>query len=130
RILALENGRAVLFGGNYSYYREKKESEKTAPVKKTTAPERIQQYVEFKKLSQAKGRIKKELRSTKSKIEDHEKTAARLERDIKYNIPKADWQKLADVSKQKSDIEDTLLELYSRLEELEKLDAEYSNPDG
>ena len=130
RILALENKKAVVFGGNYSYYREKKESEKSVPVKKATTPEKIQQYAEFKKTSQAKGRIKKELRSTRSKIEDHEKTAAGLERDLKYNIPKSDWQKLADVSKEKADVEDALLELYSRLEELEKLDAEYSDPDG
>jgi len=130
RILALENGRAVIYGGNYSYYKEKKEAETAVPVKKTTLPEKIQQYAEFKKLSQARGRIKKELRSVKSKIEDHEKRMARLEREIRYNIPKSDWQKLADVSKEKSSTEDTILELYDRLEELEKLDAQYSDADG
>jgi len=130
RILALEHGRAEIFGGNYSYYKEKMAAATNAPVKKATAPEKIQQYAEFKKLSQAKGRIKKELRSVKSKIEDHEKKAALLEREIRCNIPKADWQRLDDVSKEKSNTEDTLLDLYSRLEELEKLDAEYSDPDG
>ena len=66
----------------------------------------------------------------KLKIEDNEKKAALLEREIRYNIPKSDWQKLADVSKEKSNTEDTLLDLYSRLEELERLDAEHSDPDG
>ncbi|PKK84212.1 MAG: hypothetical protein CVT49_04390 [candidate division Zixibacteria bacterium HGW-Zixibacteria-1] len=130
RILSLENGRARIFNGNYSYYKEKKNEETAVPVRKTTAPEKIQQYVEFKKLSQAKGRIKKKLRSVKSKIEDLEKNLVRLDQDIRFNIPRSDWQKLADISSEKSSIEDALLELYCRLEELEKLDAQYSDTDG
>ncbi|MEW5924302.1 MAG: ABC-F family ATP-binding cassette domain-containing protein, partial [Candidatus Zixiibacteriota bacterium] len=130
RIMAIEGGLARIYNGNYSYYRQKKDEITAVPVKKTTAPEKIQQYVEFKKLSQAKGRIKKELRSVKSNIEDHEKTIERLDRDIRFNIPRSDWQRLADVSGEKSLIEDALLDLYCRLEELEKLDAQYSDSDG
>nr|MBN2278841.1 ATP-binding cassette domain-containing protein [candidate division Zixibacteria bacterium] len=129
RIAAIESGRIRIFNGNYSYYRGKKKAEKEITVKKTTDPERLRQYADFKKISQTKGRLKKELRSTMSKIQDHEKTLEKLEKDILYNIPKSDWQKLAEVSRQKSEIEETLIKLYNNLEELEKLNDQYSDSD-
>ncbi|UCD95543.1 MAG: ABC-F family ATP-binding cassette domain-containing protein [Candidatus Zixiibacteriota bacterium] len=130
KIMAIEGDRIRTYAGGYSYYKEKKESEKPPPAKKPTDPEKVQQYVEFKKLSQAKGRIKKEHRSVTSKIADHERKLARLEKDINYNIPKTDWQKLAEASEEKSRIEVELFGLYNRLEELERLNAEYSDADG
>ncbi len=130
RILAIENGAMRLYEGNYSYFKEKKEAEAVKPERKSTSPEKIREYADFKKLSQTKGRIKKELRSTDSKIRDHETILHRLENDIIYNIPKADWEKLTDAYKEKERIENTLLELYNRLEELRQLDAEYSESDG
>lgn len=127
KIIAIENSGAKVYNGSYSYYREKKDVEPVAPVRKPADSGKVQQYAEFKKLSQAKGRIKKELRSVSSKVQDREKILARLDRDIRYNIPRTDWQKLADASGEKSEIEDELLNLYARLEELKKLDAEYSD---
>jgi ATP-binding cassette subfamily F protein 3 len=129
RILAIEKGTIRLFEGNYSYFKEKKEAETVKPERKAASPEKIREYADFKKLSQTKGRIKKELRSTESKIRDHETILHRLENDIAYNIPKTDWEKLTDAYKEKERIEDILLELYNRLEELRQLDAEYSESD-
>ena len=128
--MAIEGSRIRAYAGGYSYYKEKKESEKPPPAKKATDPEKLQQYMEFKKQSQVKGRLKKELRSIKSKIADHERQLIRLDKDINYNIPKTDWQKLAEASEEKSRIEVELLGLYNRLEELERLNAEYSDADG
>jgi ATP-binding cassette subfamily F protein 3 len=130
KIMAIEDNRIRTYPGGYSYYKEKKESEKPPPVKKSTDPGKLQQYMEFKKQSQVKGRLKKELRSVRSKIADHEKQLSRLDKDINYNIPKTDWQKLAEASEDKSRIEVELLGLYNRLEELERLNAEYTDADG
>jgi ATP-binding cassette, subfamily F, member 3 len=127
RIVAVENRTINIYQGNYSYYREKKDTAAPVVEKKGADPEKLNQYSEFKKQSQKKGRIKKELRSVQSKIKDHETILHRLENDIRFNIPSSDWEKLAAASQEKSRIEDLLLELYNKLEELEKLNAEYSD---
>jgi len=127
RILSVEDGGIKIYQGNYSYYRERLEASAPVVEKKAPDPEKINQYTEFKRLSQKKGKIKKELRSVQSKIKDHETILHRLEEDIRHNIPRSDWGKLAAASQEKSRIEDLLLELYNRLEELEKLNAEYSD---
>jgi len=129
KIIAVEKGGIKLYHGNYSYYKEKKEASGEIKIKKPTDPDKINQYTEFKKLSQKKGKIKKEIRSLKSKIKDHEAILIRLESDIRNDIPRSDWGKLAAASQEKSRIEDLLLEFYNRLEELEKLNAEYSDSD-
>jgi len=127
RIIAIDDRKVNIYHGNYSYYREKQNATVQAVEKRPPDPEKISQYTEFKKLSQKKGKIKKELRSIQSKIRDHETILHRLEDDIRYNIPRSDWGKLAAASQEKSRIEDLLLELYNELEELEKLNAEYSD---
>jgi ATP-binding cassette subfamily F protein 3 len=130
RIIAIEDDSVRIFQGNYSYYREKKEEEKQEAVfKRAPEPERIKAYAEFKKQSQAKSRIKKEIRSVESKIKDSETVLHRLEKDILHNIPKTDWEKLAAASREKSRVEELLLELYNRLDELRKTDAEHSDSD-
>jgi ATP-binding cassette subfamily F protein 3 len=130
KIAAVENGTVAIYGGNYSYYREKQEGKTITPPKKTTDPDRIKEYENFKKLSQLKGRLKKDLRSVNSKIADHERILSRLEDDINYNIPKTNWEKLAAAHNEKSRIEEILLTLYHELEELKKINAEYSDSDG
>lgn len=126
KILALENGTVMSYDGNYSYYREKIiERENFRPSQKKESSTK-DQYAEFKNQSKIKGRIKKDLRSTQSKIDDHEKEIARLERELSYNIPKSDWSKLTEASDRKSALEDALLALYDRLEELERQNAEYN----
>ncbi len=129
KILYLENGAVRIFDGNYSYLKEKldAERERVAPAKKGTDPERLKEYFDFKKISQYKGRIKKELKSLTSRISDHELILKRLDEDIERNIPKTDWERLTAAYQEKNRIENLLLELYSRLEELKELDAQYSD---
>ena len=129
KIVAIERGTAKVFGGNYSYYKEKKDSEKELPVKKPTDPEKIREYYDFKKQSQAKGRLKKEILSVGSRIKDHERILERLEEDIESNIPKTDWEKLTAAYNEKNRIEGALLELYHRLEELQEIDDQDIDPE-
>jgi len=130
RIVAVENGGVGIYPGNYEYYRAKKESPRTETPKKPIPPERMAEYAEFKELSRKKGRLKKELRRTEEQIKSHESRLAKLDSEIRYNIPKADWARLSAAAEEKSTIEDTLLKLYHKLEELEKINAEYIEPDG
>jgi ATP-binding cassette subfamily F protein 3 len=129
KIAAVENGTVTVYGGNYSYYREKQDSNIVTPTKKATDPDRIKEYESFKKQSQLKGKLKKDIRSVTSKIADHERILARLEDDINYNISKTAWEKLAAAHNEKSRIEESLLKLYHELEELNKINAEYTEPD-
>jgi ATP-binding cassette subfamily F protein 3 len=129
RIIAIEDNTARIYNGNYSYYKEKKDEVRFQPAKKPTDLERIRQYEDFKKLSQSKGRIKKEIQSTISKIKDNENILKRLEQDIEFNIPKSDWEKLTAAYREKTRIEDLLLNLYNKWEGLKELDAQYSELD-
>ncbi len=126
RIIAVENGTATVYLGNYTYYRDKKAERETPTDKKTIDPEKVREYEEFKKLSRQRGRLKKELQSVRSKIQDHETILERLEQDLAYNIPKNNWEKLDAAAKEKKRVEDVLLELYDRLEQLEALNADHS----
>jgi len=127
KIAVLQNGSVKTYGGNYSYYKEKTTTKITTPKKKVTSQDKIQEYKNFKKQSRSKGKLKKELRSIESKIKNHESTLVELEKDIGHNIPKADWERLDEAAKQKSFIEEDLLRLYSKLDELKKLNDKNSD---
>ncbi|MFH2035802.1 MAG: ABC-F family ATP-binding cassette domain-containing protein [Candidatus Zixiibacteriota bacterium] len=131
KIIAVENNHIRTFIGNYSYYKEKIDSEmEFMPSAKKEIPEdKLIEYAEFKEQSRQKGRLKKELRSVKSKIEDNEKLLSKLEQEINHTIPKTNWEKLAEVTAEKTRVEELLLNLYHSLEELEKLNAENSDPE-
>ncbi len=129
RIAAVENKSLKIYQGNYSYYREKQGQKAVKPVRKKTPHDKLKEYENFKKQSKSKGKLKKELQSTRSKINDSEAALAKLERDLTYNIPKTDWGRLSEISAEKGNLEKRLLKLYARLEELEKLNGENSNPD-
>lgn len=128
KIATIEDDRLIVYDGNYSFYRDKKAAGKKAPDKGEKDPDRRREYLDFKRVSQEKGRLKKELRSTRSKIKDHEKRLAELEKEVAFNIPKTDWERLAETAAEKARLESALLELYEKLEYLEKADAEYIDP--
>ncbi len=127
KIAAIENGRLKVYAGGYTYYKEKTALSEEAPKKKVPDPDKKRAYEEFKKLSQQKGRIKKELQSVRSKIADHEKILENLIADLDHNIPKSDWEKLEAASKEKLRVEDVLIDLYEKLEQLEAIDNENSD---
>jgi len=87
--------------------------------KTTTASSSKQAYLEFKELSKRRNKIKKQIQSTRSRIEDHERRLKQLETDLNENIPKSDWEKLQTVSAEKDEVENRILELYAELEQLE-----------
>ena len=128
KIMAVENGSAKTYGGNYSYYKEKTSKKKVvSKKKKVISKSKIQEYNDFKKQSRSKGKLKKDLRSTESKIKSDEAALIQLEKDLNYNIPKTSWTELAEAAAKKSAIEEELLKLYSKLDELKKLNAKNSN---
>jgi ATP-binding cassette subfamily F protein 3 len=129
RIAAVKNKSLRIYQGNYSYYRGKQELKTAKPVRKTTSHDKLKEYENFKKQSQTKGKLKKELQSTRLKIKDSETALAKIDRDLTYNIPKTDWGRLSEVSDEKKKLEKQLLKLYTHLEDLEKLNAENSDPD-
>ena len=118
KIFFVNNGYLSIYDGNYSYFEEKQTPPDTYKTTKTTPAKRDQ--LSFKELSRIKAKHKKELQSTKSKIADLEKEIAKQTKDIEQNIPQSDWEKLQEVSANKQQNEDTLLELYAQLEELEE----------
>lgn len=60
----------------------------------------------------------------RSKIAAHEKILENLAADLDHKIPKSDWEKLEAASKEKTRIEEVLIDLYEKLEQLETLDNE------
>ncbi len=128
KIAVVENDSVKTYDGNYSYYKEKTSKKIVVPKKKKViSKSKIQEYKEFKNQSRSKGRLKKDLRSTESKIKDNESALVQLEKDLNYNIPKTSWTELAEAAKKKSSIEEELLKLYSKLDELKKLNDENSD---
>jgi len=132
KILAVEDDTLKTYPGNYDYYKAKQDELQALAAGKNTKqvdPEKQLEYAEFKKLSQQKGRLKKELLKTKNEIEKSELKLEELEKELRHNIPQSDWERLNLTSEEKSELEDKLLALYNRLEELEKLNAEYTDPE-
>ncbi len=128
RIAVVENDSVKTYDGNYSYYKEKTSKKIVVPKKKKViSKSKIQEYKEFKNQSRSKGKLKKDLRSTESKIKDNESTLVQLEKDLNYNIPKTSWTELVEAAQKKSSIEEELLKLYSKLDELKKLNDENSD---
>lgn len=117
RILYIHDGLATVYDGNYSQFRE--QTTPVEPEKKVTPTEQKQAYLDFKELSRKRGRLKKALQSTRSKIEDMEKELELMEEGIAVTIPRHDWEQLQQASDRKKEIENELLDLYARLEQLE-----------
>jgi ATP-binding cassette subfamily F protein 3 len=117
RIIHISEGRVRVYDGNYSYFLER--TTPPEPARKVKAVERIQEYEAFKERSRRRSYHKKALQSTRSKIADLERELERLEQDIRSTIPRDDWEQLQQASERKKDVENRVLELYSRLEELE-----------
>jgi ATP-binding cassette subfamily F protein 3 len=118
RIVYLNGGRASVFEGTYSEFKEKMMAA-PAPVKtKNTAAQRS--YETFKEQSRRRARHKKEIESTRARIAELDSELAQLEVDLTQHIPKDDWEKLQEVQARKDEVETLTLELYAKLEELEK----------
>lgn len=116
RIIYVDGGRAQVYDGNYSYFREKSAPAPEAPASREQPGK--QAYLEFKELSRRRARHKKELQSAQSRIEDTERELERITADVEHNIPRHDWEALQAAAEKKKELENRLLELYVHLDEL------------
>ncbi|MEW6412472.1 MAG: ABC-F family ATP-binding cassette domain-containing protein [Candidatus Zixiibacteriota bacterium] len=123
KIIYVRNGSISIYSGNYSFFREKTErmAAEAAPDRK---PKSKQSYFEFKEKSRQRSRLKKDIQSTRSKIADLEKEVAALTEAIDHGIPRSDWEKLAESTERKNALEDEILRLYHKLDELEAVDLD------
>ena len=123
RIMFLEHGRAKMYDGNYSFFREKMLAETEDHTSFEPTPEKSaskQDYLSFKEKSKQRARLKKQLQSLRSKIADMERDLKRLLEEITHDIPKSDWEALQNATDRKKKLEDELIELYEQLEGLEE----------
>ncbi len=122
KIFHVIDGRLDIYNGNYAFFKDKlAEKSDNAPVKPAKSKEA---YLTFKEKSKRKSKHKKLIQSTKSKIADLEKELSGLEKDILHNIPRSDWEALNTASERKSEIENEILNLYAKLEELEGMELD------
>jgi ATP-binding cassette subfamily F protein 3 len=119
RIFYLNEGNLHVFGGNYSYFQEKTAAE-GAPLKVKDGTSK-EAYLMLKEKSKRLARHIKRIRSTKTRIADLEKELGQMEKDIRFNIPKNDWEKLHEASQRKQKLEEEILDLYAALEKLEEI---------
>ncbi|UCD64926.1 MAG: ABC-F family ATP-binding cassette domain-containing protein [Candidatus Zixiibacteriota bacterium] len=122
RIMHIDKKRLTGYDGNYSYFREKTAVAEPAPAPKP-AGNRLS-HLEFKKKSRYRSRVKKEITSTRSRIADVEKEIERLGQAIDREIPRSDWEKLAETTRRKTGLEEELLRLYQKLEELSEIELD------
>jgi ATPase subunit of ABC transporter with duplicated ATPase domains len=121
RILYLVDGRAKMYEGNYSFFREKQETEAAEqamyePVKEKGSK---QDYLSFKEKSKQRAKLKKQMQSLRSKIADMERDLKKCLEEINHGIPKSDWEALQTATDKKKQLEEEILELYEQLEALE-----------
>ncbi len=116
RVLYVNDGALSVFEGNFSYFQEKTAGAAEPPRAKPRSQK--EDYLTFKEQSKRRARHKKQLQSVKSRIADLERSLARLDRSLRSDIPKSDWEKLHEASERKKQIEEQLLDLYATLEAL------------
>ncbi|HSH00254.1 MAG TPA: ABC-F family ATP-binding cassette domain-containing protein [candidate division Zixibacteria bacterium] len=126
KTLAVEDGIVREYAGPYSYVLQKREERRAAQQQAVTKDKT--EYLSFKDRSRRRAALEKRIRSLASKITDHERELAALERALSGEIPKNDWERLTETSAAKSELEQTILELYQEQEnaqtELEEFNAE------
>jgi len=122
RVVFLHDGRARIFDGNYSYFRDKMNAEQPATPMKNEKSK--QEFFEFKEQSKRRARHKREIENTRKKIAELEEVLAHTTGEIEPTIPADDWQQLHEVAEKKKKLENEIIDLYSKLEQLEstKLD--------
>jgi ATP-binding cassette, subfamily F, member 3 len=120
KIVHIKDGRAHVYDGNYSYFVEKTSVEPVPSANKVKGTRGVKAAEsEFKQLSRMKAKLKKEIVSTRSRIADCERELESLDAGINGGIPTHDWEKLHAASERKRAVENDLLQLYGKLEELE-----------
>ncbi|MFQ5498407.1 MAG: hypothetical protein ACE5FH_01940, partial [Candidatus Zixiibacteriota bacterium] len=81
-------------------------------------------YTEFKEKSRQRSRLKKQIQSTRSRIDDLERELSQVSEELHGTIDKTDWERLQQSTARKKELEEELLTAYSTLEELEASDPD------
>lgn len=122
KIFYLKNGRIRIFDGNYSDFKEKMLDYQPTPIAKDSKSK--QSYLEFKEKSKQRSKLKKEIDKTKESITALEQEVHSLAEKLNGQIPADDWEQLQQTTERKNHIEEEILELYMKLEELEDIDLD------
>ncbi|MBD3258451.1 ATP-binding cassette domain-containing protein [candidate division GN15 bacterium] len=122
RIVWLNQGRVRVVDGNYSYFRDKMLGEQPAVPRKSEKQK--QDYLEFKEQSKKRARLKKDIAGTREHIEKLEAELNELIGKLDDPALGDDWQKLQDLTRRREELEDQILRLYEKLEELEAIELD------
>ncbi len=122
RIVSLNKGRAETFDGKYSELQAKMKAGQSVPKVKSDKPR--QEFLAFKEQSKRRARLKKSIQSTRDRITQLEAELKELAEDLANNVPADDWEQLHALSEHRKKLEDEILELYVKLEELEATDLD------
>jgi len=122
RILYINRGTLDAYDGNYSYFREK--TKPAVAEDEPRQPKSKESYLAFKEQSRRRSRHKRDLTLTRETIARLEKELQQAVQDIDHDIPRSDWVKLDEAGDRKSKLEREILQLYAKLEELEKIELD------
>ncbi len=122
KVLHIDSGRMRIYDGNYSFFKEK--SAQLAPSVKRKDSATKTDYFEFKEKSKRAARHQREINNTRDKLSMLEKELLNTEDDLTNNIPKTDWEKLNEAAENKQKLEEEILALYHKIEELEGTDLD------
>jgi ATP-binding cassette, subfamily F, member 3 len=114
KTLAIEGSTIHEYAGPYSYYVRKRAEREQAPK---SAP-RENDYRSFKELARRKTAAKKKVQTIGSRISELELELEQLDQSLRGGIPSSDWERLTETSARKTEVEQTLLELYQSQEDL------------
>ncbi len=123
KIFYLDGSHLRIFDGNYSYFKEKTDNRSTTTVKYKDE-NRKDAYIEFKEKSKQRTKLKRDIKTTREEIEKFEIELEQVIENLKSNIPASDWEKLQQATERKNELEDTILQLIHKLEELEEINLD------
>lgn len=119
KIYHIKNSHLNIYNGNYSYFEEKNSQDNFIPIQKVKKS--ATDYLSFKEKSKQRSKLKKEISAIEEKIKSREELLLDIADKIENKIPKSDWEKLQELSDWKNNIEDELIILYEKLEQLKEV---------
>jgi ATP-binding cassette, subfamily F, member 3 len=118
KVIYLDAGRARVFAGNYSEFHERM-LQANVPGPKVKNEKQRQEYFEFREQSKRRARLKKEIESVRETISRLETELADAVNEMNYGVAGDDWEALQSLTERRRHLEEDILALYVRLEELE-----------
>ncbi len=121
KILNIQDGKAKLYLGNYTYFKDKisqPAQPMVAPKPKSESTKN--EYIASKEKAKLDKKRKTELQQAKNNLEKLEDQLKQVEYDLLNTVPKDDWTKLEATAKQKQKLENEILNLYEEIEQMEQ----------